>query len=44
MRFDENSGIVRLWIRRIRNHGATLHDVPDIYNLREVVASVMVRG
>ena len=38
--FDENSGLVKIWVRRILN-GATIEDVPNISNLKEIVQEVI---
>lgn len=39
--FDENSGLVKIWVRAIQNGSRTLIDVPDIQNLRAVVTSIV---
>ena len=41
MEFTESSGLVRIWVRRIQSGQATVDDVPDIYNLRAVVAGLL---
>jgi hypothetical protein len=41
MTFTENSGLVRIWVRRVESGKATLDDVPKIYNLAEVVKSII---
>ncbi len=41
MIFDENSGLVRIWVRRIQSGQSTLADVPDLGNLRDVVAGLI---
>lgn len=41
MTFDENSGLVKLWVKRVKTGKATLDDVPKIYNLPEVVREVI---
>lgn len=35
--FNENSGLVKIWLRLIQNGSHTIDDVPNISNLREVV-------
>lgn len=41
--FNENSGLVKIWVRTIQDpkDPRTIDDVPDISNLREVVASLV---
>ncbi len=41
MTFTENSGLVKVWVRRIERGDATLEDVPNLFNLREVVEEVL---
>jgi hypothetical protein len=40
MIFNENSGLVRIWVRRIQSGQSTMDDVPDLANLRAVVSGV----
>ena len=35
--FNENSGLVKIWLRLIQNGERTFEEVPNISNLREVV-------
>ena len=42
--FDENSGLVKTWVNLIENGVYTIDDVPDLSNLKEVVASVLKGG
>lgn len=35
--FNENSGLVKIWLRLIQNGERTFDEVPNIDNLREVV-------
>ena len=35
--FNENSGLVQIWLRLIQNGERTFDEVPNIDNLREVV-------
>lgn len=37
MRFNEESGLVKLWVILVQNGTYTRGQVPDIYNLRDVV-------
>lgn len=39
--FNENSGLVQIWVNLIKNGNKTLMDVPSISNLREIVAQVV---
>lgn len=41
--FNENSGLVKVWVRLIQKNGDKykLEDVPDIGNLKEIVKSVL---
>jgi hypothetical protein len=41
MTFTENSGLVKTWVKYIRLGEKTVDNVPNIYNLREVVASII---
>lgn len=41
MVFTENSGLVKIWVNNIKKGRKTFEEVPDIYNLREVVAEVL---
>lgn len=37
--FNENSALVKLWIRLIKNGDKTIKDIPNILNLREIVVN-----
>lgn len=39
--FNENSGLVKIWVRYIENGDKTLADVPNLSNLKEVVESLV---
>lgn len=39
--FNENSGIVKIWVRNIQNGNVDREDVPNLYNLREVVYAIL---
>mgnify|MGYP000864641652 CR=1 FL=1 len=39
--FNEQSGLVLVWVRLIRDGKRTLAEVPNLSNLRTVVESVM---
>lgn len=39
--FNENSGVVQIWVKNIREGRRTLADVPALSNLREVVKRVL---
>ena len=42
MEFTESSGLVKIWVRRIQSGQATMDDVPDLYNLRAIVAAMVI--
>jgi len=39
--FDENSGLVKIWVGLIKEGKYTLEQVPELGNLKVVVAQVM---
>jgi len=39
--FNEDSGLVKIWVRNIREGNYTREQVPNISNLREVVFQVL---
>lgn len=39
--FTKNWNIVQLYVRKIRDGEITIDDVPNLFNLREVVAEVL---
>ena len=39
--FDENSGLVKTWVDLIRREQYTTNDVPNLSNLRTVVANII---
>lgn len=39
--FNENSGLVQVWLRLIKNKNYSISQVPNISNLREVVLSIL---
>ncbi|MEH6944769.1 hypothetical protein [Bacillus sp. JJ722] len=39
--FNENSIVVQAWIRKIEQGAVTSDDVPALFNLREVVATIL---
>ena len=41
MMFNENSGLVQIWLRLIKNGTYTYAQVPNISNLREVLAEIL---
>lgn len=41
--FNENSGLVQVWLRLIKNNQYTIAQVPRISNLREVVTRLLVK-
>ncbi len=36
--FNENSVIVKIWVKQVRERRFTLDQIPDISNLKEIVA------
>lgn len=42
--FDENSIVVKTWVKAVRNGAKKIEDVPTISNLREVVVSIIKGG
>ena len=41
MMFDENSQLVKTWVRLVKAGTYTRDDVPNLSNLREVVGNVL---
>lgn len=41
MTFTKDSGLVKVWVRLVQNGTYTREDVPNMYNLREVVYEVL---
>lgn len=39
--FDKDSGLVQIWVKLIQNGTYTIDDVPDLFNLREVVIEIL---
>ena len=39
--FTKKSGLVKLWTRNVREDKYTFNEVPELYNLREMVAAVL---
>ena len=39
--FNENSGLVQVWVRLIRSGKYTIQQIPNISNLRVVVISIL---
>lgn len=39
--FNENSGLVKTWVDLIKKGQYTIEEVPNLSNLREVVAKVL---
>lgn len=39
--FNENSIVARIWAEKVKDCTYTLEQVPDLYNLREVVAGMV---
>ena len=41
--FNENSGLVRLWVYAIRQGKYAIEQIPDISNLKEVVEGLITQ-
>lgn len=41
MKFTKDSMVVKCWVMLIKNKTKSLKDVPDLWNLREVVTNVI---
>ena len=41
MKFTKNSGLVKVWARQVKSGTYTRDQVPDMFNLREVVYAVL---
>lgn len=41
--FNENSGLVKIWIRNVNEYGYTREQVPKLSNLQEVVYVLLDR-
>ena len=39
--FNENSGLVQVWVRLIKQGLYTINNIPNLSNLREVVSSIL---
>lgn len=39
--FNENSALVKIWVRNIREGKNSREDVPQLFNLRDVVYSIL---
>ncbi len=39
--FNENSGLVKVWIRQIEEGKQTIEAVPALGNLKEIVAAII---
>lgn len=37
MLFDENSGLVKVWVNLVRAGTYTIDQVPELFNLKEIV-------
>lgn len=44
MVFTKDSGLVRVWVNLIKNGYRTLDEVPNLYNLKEVVKEIIEKG
>ena len=44
MKFDENSGLVKTWVRLVESGQYSKEQVPNIGNLREVVYKILEKG
>ncbi len=39
--FNKNSGLVQIWLRLIASKRYTFADVPNLFNLREIIAELL---
>ena len=44
MKFDENSGLVKTWVRLVESGQYSKEQVPNIGNLREAVYKILEKG
>ncbi len=44
MNFTKDSGLVRVWVNLIKNGYRKLEEVPNLYNLKEVVKEIIEKG
>ncbi len=44
MNFNENSGLVKTWVRLVESGQYSKEQVPNIGNLREVVYKILEKG
>lgn len=44
MKFTKDSGLVRVWVNLIKNGYRKLAEVPNIFNLKEVVKEIIEKG
>ena len=42
--FNKDSGLIKTWVNLIKQGAYTIEQVPNLSNLREVVASVLEGG
>lgn len=42
--YDKNSGLVKVWVSLIKADAFNLDDVPEIYNLKEMVEEIINEG
>lgn len=42
--FNENSGLVQVWVRLIRSGVYTIDNIPNLSNLKEVVSNILNNG
>lgn len=41
MRFNRDSGLVKVWVKLVRNGIYTREQIPEMYNLRETVEEIL---
>lgn len=44
MKFTKDSGLVRVWVNLIKNGYRKLEEVPNLFNLKEVVKEIIEKG
>ena len=39
--FNENSALVKIWVRYVEDGKITKEDVPNLFNLREIICQIL---
>lgn len=43
MTFTKDSGLVKVWVRKIMKEDANIDDVPELFNLKDIVTENVER-